>query len=126
MKRITFLIVLLTVLNSIAQEKKWRTLTISSLSGATFSGAYLQTVSVSLDYEIKNHWSISSWTGVNYNTSYDGGWVSSSLMIGKVVHKLNINGGLMYGTGNVYTPFPEHIISQDFSVVVSISRRFKL
>lgn len=125
MKKLIILLVLITI-NSTAQEKKWRTLTFSSLSGVTFTGAYLQTVSVSLDYEIKNNWSISSWTGINYNTSYDGGWVSTSAMIGKKFYGLSMNAGVMYGTGNINTPIPDQIISQDFSVVFSVSKRFKL
>ena len=107
-------------------QTKWRTLTFTSLSGATFSGAYLQTVSMSVDYEIKNDWSISSWTGVNYNTSYNGGWLSSSAMIGKKFFGLSMNAGVMYGTGNINTPFPDQIVSKDFSAVFSISKRFKL
>lgn len=125
MKKLILLLLLATICAT-AQEKKWRTLSITSLSGVTFSGAYLQTVSVSLDYEIKNNWSISSWTGVNYNNSYNGGWVSTSAMIGKKFFGLNMNIGVMYGTGNINTPFPDHIISQDFSAVVCISKRFKL
>jgi hypothetical protein len=117
---------LLTTLYTSAQEKKWRTLTFTSLSGVTFTGAYLQTVSMSLDYEIKNNWTISSWSGINYNTSYDGGWISTSAMIGKKFHGLNMNAGVMYGTGNINTPLPDQLISRDFSVVFSVSKRFKL
>lgn len=107
-------------------QAKWRTLTVSSMSGVTFSGDYLQTVSMSIDYEIKNQWAISSWSGVNYNKSYNGGWISTSVMIGKKFHGFNINGGLMYGTGNVNTPLPDQIISRDFAAVIVISKRFKL
>ena len=126
MKKLIILIIILISCSVIGQEKKWRTLTVSSLSGVTFTGAYLQTISLSLDYEIKNNWNISSWSGINYNTSYNGGWVSTSLMMGKKVKGLNINAGLLYGTGNINTPLPDQIISQDFSAVVSISKRFKL
>lgn len=126
MKKITLFALLLLSMSSFSQEKKWRTLTFTSLSGVTFTGAYLQTVSVSLDYEIKNNWSISSWSGVNYNTSYNGGWLSSSVMIGKRFYGLNMNAGVMYGTGNMYTPLPDQIVSKDFSVVFSVSKRFKL
>ncbi len=107
-------------------QEKWRTLTVSSLTGTTFTGAYLQTVSLSLDYEIKNNWSISSWTGANYNTSYNGGWISTSAMIGKKFYGLNMNVGVMYGTGNVNTPLPDNVVSKDFSVVFAVSKRFKL
>lgn len=124
MKKV-LLLLLLTSTVCIGQTK-WRTLTFSSTSGLTFSGNYLQTVSASLDYEIKNEWSISSWSGVNYNTSYNGGWLSTSVMIGKKFHGFNINSGLMYGTGNINTPLPDQIISRDFSVVVTVSKRFKL
>lgn len=126
MKKIFLLLLFMLVTNLTSAQKKWRTLTFTSLSGVTFTGDYLQTVSVSLDYEIKNKWSISSWSGVNYNNSYNGGWVSTSLMIGKKIHGLNINGGVMYGTGNINTPLPDKLVSKDFATVISISKRFNL
>ncbi len=125
MKKLILLLLLLTV-NLMTAQEKWRTLTVSSLTGTTFTGAYLQTVSLSLDYEIKNNWSISSWTGANYNTSYNGGWISTSAMIGKKFYGLNMNVGVMYGTGNVNTPLPDNVVSKDFSVVFAVSKRFKL
>lgn len=125
MKKILLLLLLISTI-CVGQEKKWRTLTVTSLSGVTFTGAYLQTVSLSVDYEIKNNWSISSWSGVNYNNSYDGGWLSTSAMIGKKFFGLNMNAGVMYGTGNVNTPLPDQIVSKDFAFVFSVSKRFKL
>lgn len=122
----TLIILFLLVANLSFAQTKWRTLTVTSLSGVTFTGAYLQTVSVSVDYEIKNNWNISSWSGVNYNNSYDGGWLSTSVMIGKKIKGLNMNAGVLYGTGNVNTPLPDHIVSKDFAVCFSVSKRFKL
>lgn len=123
-KLITVLLLASTI--CMAQDKKWRTLTFTSLSGLTFTGHYLQTVSMSVDYEIKNNWSISSWTGANYNKSYSGGWISTQVMIGKKFYGFNTSAGIMYGSGNINTPLPDHIVSKDCSVVFSISKRFKL
>lgn len=124
MKKLLLLFLLVSTI--CVGQQKWRTLTVTSLSGVTFTGEYLQTVSLSVDYEIKNNWSISSWSGVNYNNSYDGGWLSTSAMIGKKIKGFNMNLGVMYGTGNVNTPLPDQIVSKDFAVAFSISKRFKL
>ena len=126
MKKLIIGILLLCTLISFSQEKKWRTLTFGTLGGVTLSGHYLQTFSTSLDYELSKGYSISSWTGVNYNTSYNGGWFSSSLSLQKKISKYNIGVGVMYGGGNINTPFPDKIIQRDISATFSISRRFKL
>lgn len=110
----------------VVKEKLWRTLTLTNLGGVTLSGHYLNTFSVSVDYGLKNNWSISSWSGVNYNKSYNGGWISTSLSLQKVVKKVNLGLGVMYGSGNINTPLPDKILQTDIAVTFSISKRFKL
>jgi hypothetical protein len=126
MKKIIFILSLLLCLSMYSQEKKWRTLTVGNLSGITFNGKYLNTTSVALDYELKNGYSISSWAGVNYNYSYNGGWASGQATLNKKIDKYNIGAGVMYGSGNKYTPFPDYVMNKDVSGIITISRRFKL
>lgn len=128
MKKIILILVLvvLNIVSTYGQEKKWRTLTIGNLSGISFTGKYLQTTSIALDYELAKGYSISSWVGANYNWSYNGGWISGSAAINKKFNKYNIGVGVMYGSGNLYTPLPDNIINQDFAGTITISRRFKL
>jgi opacity protein-like surface antigen len=131
MKKLLITAVLLTSLMGFSQEKKveekkWRTLTVSSLSGLTFTGKYLQTVSMALDYELKNKFSIASWCGANYNYSYNGGWISGQVTLNKKLNKYNIGAGIMYGSGNLYTPLPDNIMGKDVSGIITVSRRFKL
>jgi hypothetical protein len=99
---------------------------VSNLSGVTLTGYYLQTFSVSLDYGLKNDWSISSWSGINYNTAYKGGWLSTQLLLNKKVSKYTIGFGTMYNSGNVNSPLPTSYRSNDLSVVINASRRFNL
>jgi hypothetical protein len=108
------------------KAKMWRTLTTSSMSGVTFSGKYLQTLSVAVDYELQHNYSISSWSGVNYNYSYNGGWISGQVTLNKKLSKYNIGLGVMYGSGNMNTPLPDNIVNRDISGIFVISRRFKL
>jgi len=126
MKKIILTAVLFAAFLFSYGQDKWRTLTISNLGGVTLTGDYLHTFSASLDYELSKGWSISSWSGVNYNASYDGGWVSTQFMLNKSVLGFNLGTGVMYGSGNMNTPFPEQIENKDVSVVFQVSKRFRL
>ena len=135
MKKLLITCVLLLALNGIAQEKKkdsvvvekkWRTLTVGSMSGLTLTGKYLQTFSAGLDYELGKGYSIASWMGVNYNYSYNGGWISGQATLNKKVGKYNVGAGMMYGSGNLNTPLPDQIMKKDISGIITVSRRFKL
>jgi hypothetical protein len=105
---------------------KWRTISFGSLSGVTVSGYFLQTLSMAISYELEKDWSINTWSGVNYNFSYNGGWASTQITANKQIIGLNVGGGMMYGAGAIGSPFPEGFYMNDLSFIVTVSKRFKL
>ena len=103
----------------------WRTITLNNMTGMTLSGHLLNTFSVSLDYEIKNGYSISNWSGFNYNWAYDGGWLSSQTTVNKRLEKgFTLGLGMMYNNGSLITPFDSPL--ENFSIIFTASKRFKL
>lgn len=97
---------------------KWRTVTISNMSGIDAIGQTINTTSLSVHYELKNNIAITSWSGVQ--VSKVNGWYSSQALITKS------KGGLSYGVGFqcVGVLVPQSIPS-NFGVV-NVSYRFKL
>lgn len=104
----------------------WRTISFSNLSGVTVSGYFLTTFSMAISYEVKNNWSLNSWSGINYNYSYRGGWASTQFTANKQLGKFNLGAGMMYGAGAIGSPFPDAFYMNDLSFIFTASRRFRL
>ena len=127
MKKLLLIILLAT--SSIAfSQKPWRTLTPTTLHGISFTGEYVTTTSLGLDYEINPKYSIDAWAGVNYNHTYNGGWSSASIFIGTPVFKKKymLSTGLIYGAGNMGSSLANRYEDKDMVFSFRFSRRFHL
>jgi hypothetical protein len=128
MKKLVLLILLLTFNSITYAQKPWRTLTPTTLHGFSFTGDYVTTTSLGLDYEINPKYSIDAWVGTNYNYTYNGGWSSASIFIGTPIfkNKWRISIGLMYGAGNLGSPLANKYENKDMVYSFRFSRRFHL
>lgn len=129
MKKLVLLILLVMFAwQTQSQSKPWRTLTPTTLHGLSFTGNYVTTTSLGLDYEINPKYSIDAWAGANYNHTYNGGWSSASIFIGTPIfkNKWRISIGLMYGAGNLGSPLANKYENKDMVYSFRFSRRFHL
>jgi hypothetical protein len=123
--------ILLLSLGAYAQDNKtfkpWRTITPSTIQGVSFTGDYVTTTSVALDWQFNAKYSLDVWAGVSYNNTYKGGWSSLSAFVSRpVFKKWRLGAGLMYGSGNQGSSFANSFDNKDLVFGIRFSRRFHL
>lgn len=98
MKKILILILVCSTYNINAQTK-WRTLSFNNTSGITTTGQKFTAFTSTLSYELNNNWTLSGWSGANFNTNRNKNWVSTQWTMTKKISNWSFGGGLQYGNG---------------------------
>lgn len=110
-----------------AAKNPWRTLTFTNVGGFTFGGSYMNTFSATLFYELNHGISIQSWSGINWNLTYDSGWISTQNTINKSFGKdWMVGSGFLYGGGMAPGNIANDFSNNDMTLIFTISKRYKL
>ena len=121
---VLFAVIMIIVLSSSANaQEKWRTLTLSTTNGTNFDGKFISTSSANISYEMKNNFSLESWTGFNYDFSSKSGWMSNQTTLNKSYNSLTIGVGVLYNSG--FVNFIQEPTKKTYGIV-TIRKRFKL
>lgn len=118
MKKIKLVLLLLFVSLSSYSQTPWRTLTFTNNTGVNVRGNMFNQSSANLYYEIKNNYAITSWTGIQYQSS-GANWFSSQATVVKNINGWGIGAGIQYGIAGA------NFTNSTFAVT-TISYRFKL
>lgn len=99
MKKSVFILIFICISYGINAQTKWRTLSFNNISGITTTGQKFTAFSSTLSYELNNHWTLSGWSGANFNTNSAKNWLSTQWTVAKKVNNWSFGGGLQYGNG---------------------------
>ena len=123
MKKVLLLVVMMVASSTVSQEY-WRTLTLSTTNGVSGGGEFISTTSMNISYELKNSFSLESWTGFNYDFNRQSGWVSNQTTFNKTYkNSMSVGVGVLYNSGFV------NMIQDTFNKtygVITLRKRFKL
>lgn len=123
MRKLLILGIILLSFSAKSQEK-WRELTLGATNGVNLNGQMFTQASANLIYELKNKYSITNWTGANYNYSTKQSWFSSQTTVDKRLKQFIIGSGFQYGLGQFTQPI---ILSKnDLFLIVKIQYKIKL
>lgn len=121
---VLFAVIMIIVLSSSANaQEKWRALTLSTTNGTNFDGEFISTSSANISYEMRNKFSLESWTGLNYDFSSKSGWMSNQTTLNKSYDSLTIGVGVLYNSG--FVNFIQEPTKKTYGIV-TIRKRFKL
>tara|TARA_R110000772_G_scaffold120775_1_gene227056 strand:- start:109 stop:480 length:372 start_codon:yes stop_codon:yes gene_type:complete len=123
MKKSVLLLLLLAFSSVTYAQEPWRTLTLSTTNGTNFNGKFISTSSANISYEMRNKFSLESWTGLNYDFSSKSGWMSNQTTLNKSYNSLTIGVGVLYNSG--FVNLIQEPTNQTYGIV-TIRKRFKL
>jgi hypothetical protein len=116
-----------------AQEKKWRTLTLTAVNSASAqTNTFLPQFSAALDYELFDGFAINSWNGFAYNSNFESSWFASQTTLDKRMGSKNITTlglGFLYttsGDNNLFSPIGNSGVENDLFLTIKVQYRIQL
>lgn len=119
MKKLKLVLLMMVISLSSYAQKPWRTITFTNMTGYGNYGKNFNTSSMSLHYELKNNYSIQSWSGFQTHQNPNFQWFSTQSSIVKNWGGLGAGVGVQYGTTG-------QSISNTTYAIATVSYRFHL
>lgn len=92
---ITFLLALMAAVAAFGQTP-WRTATLAHTAGLSPDGSRLNMTSASVFYELRDGYAISSWTGIQWRSGMNLGWMSSQAVVSRDINNIRLGAGVQY------------------------------
>ena len=117
--------VVLSITSAQAQEK-WRVLSFGATNSVNINGDIVSQLNTSLDYELKNNLSVSSWSGISHDTSSLSSWVASQTTLDKRFGNFTAGAGILYSSWGASLSDLSLPTSEDLFFTIKLKYQVKL